>query len=159
MGKLIMLALLGGGGYYVYEKYIHKSEALLAYTAYAEAYRYGKCGELKGMAEDKALADVEAYCESATFMGRQMPSAANMANDMANTPSGAMLRISRKVESETKDSAGEVTLKLVERAGSMGPDNSIDRSPHRKVVRLRKTGGSWKVLEEQDPDAPEKPKE
>lgn len=154
-----MLAILAGGGYFVYEKYIHKSEALSAYSAYSEAYRYGKCDTLKAMAEEKALADVEEYCASATFMGRQMPSAASMANDMANTPSGAMLRISRTVESETKDSGGEVTLKVIEKAGSMGPDNSIDRTPHRKTVRLRKSGGSWKILEEINPDAPGNPKE
>lgn len=153
MGKLVMLALLAGGGYFVYEKYLHKSEALLAYIQYSEAYRFGKCDILRAAAEEKALADVEQYCASATFMGRQMPSAASMANDMANTPSGVMLKLIRTVESESKDSGGEVTLKLVEKVGGMSRNSGMNTSPRRITARLRQTGGSWKVLEVVDLDA------
>ncbi len=160
MGKLIMLALLAGGGWFAYQKFLYKSPALLAYSAYSEAFRYGKCDQLKAMVEEKAAAEVEEFCATPTFMGRQMPSAAGMANDMANTPSGAMMRISRTAESETKDSGGEVTLKVVEKAGTLGPrDPALDTRPKRFTVRLRESGGSWKILEVQDPDAPPKPSE
>lgn len=152
-----MLALLAGGGYFVYDKYIHKSPALLAYTRYSEAYRFGKCDDLKALAEEKAMADVEQYCASATFMGRQMPSAASMANDMAGTPSGVMLKIIRTVESETKDSGGEVTLKLVEKVGGMSRNSGMNTAPRRITARLRQVGGSWKVLEVVDLDAAPKP--
>lgn len=158
MRQLLLVALLAWGGYYAFKRFAIGSDAYQAYAKYSEAYRFGKCPELKEMTEENALADVERYCASSTFMGRPMPSAASMANDMAMTPSGVMLKIIRKVESETKDSSGVVTLKLVETlGGSAARDPAFNAAPRKVVARLRKSGGAWKVLEAVNPDAPPAP--
>lgn len=160
MRQLILLALVGAGAYYGFKRYALGSEAYRAYGKYAEAYRFGKCPELRALSEGAAAADVEQYCTGSTFMGRQLPSAASMANDMAMTPSGVMLKIVRKVESESQGSDGVVTLKLVETPGGPAARDPAMRFPPRKVVaRLRQSGAAWKVIEAVDPDAPPKPAE
>lgn len=146
MGRLILLALLIGGGHYAYKKFFYKSPAFLAWSQFSDAQREGKCDPLRALAVEKAAAWVQDFCFSG--MGG---SAASFADDMASTPQGAMTRIMRRVESEKTDADGkEVTLKVVEWLGGPGaaPSPMYKPPPPWTVsAKIRKADGSWKVVE------------
>lgn len=154
MIKNIFFAALIVSGLVIYRTQFYRSPAYKAYVRFSEAVRAGKCNDMKALSEGQASAFVDGLCTpppSMTVFGKtiSMPSAASMINDMASTPSGAMMRIIRKVESESEKN-GEVELKVIEKPFLRNTPPSQLAPPSLCQVKLKKTGGAWRVIEYSD---------
>lgn len=151
MGKLIAAAVLALAGFGIYWTAFHRSAAYNAYLTWTDAVHNGNCSILQGMAEGQAKEWADNFCTPVggmTIMGQTVPgrSAAQMVQEMASTPAGAMRSFRHeKVSEESRGDA--VVLVVLEDAGGRPSNFSKPAPPVRQTLVLKEVGGAWKVSE------------
>ncbi len=145
MGKLILLAIVLGGGFYGYKTYLYKSEAQAVYEKFSWAMREGKCIELREVVAEESQAKefVEEYCRPGPG------NAAGFASEMAGTPQAAMTKWRSEIKSETA-TGDEVSLVVVDipyGPGAMPSPTTVAPSPINATAKLKKVGGALKIRE------------
>ena len=143
MGKIILLAILLGGGYYGWQTYGPGSAAFQKYKEFSEAWRRGDCGRLRMTSAEEAHAKVQAYCNPRGFGG----SRAGMAAEMAGSTAYAQMHPIYKLESESS-SAGTTKLKVLLRIAVRKSNVGGNFSPpaQRHEASVKKVNGEWKVI-------------
>ena len=151
MGKALVLFVLIACGYGVYWFSTHKSPAFKAYLSWSEAYHTGNCPVLQGMAEGSAKEWADNFCTPAggmTVMGQSIPgrSAAQMVQEMNNSPAVAMQGFRHEVVSEVEN-GGMVSLVVIESVLARPSNFSKPAPPKRQELKLKLSGDQWKVSE------------
>jgi hypothetical protein len=152
MGKLIALLVVLGGGFGIYWFGFHKSPAYLTNLQWVKATNEGDCKTLYAIADGEAKKWVDNFCGASggmTVYGQVIPatSAAAMVADLKNTPQGAMQQIHHDLESEDEAADGTVSLSVVETVLGRHSNFSHPPPPRRHNVKVKETGGAWKIME------------
>lgn len=151
MGKLIALVVLLVAGFAIYWFNFHQSSAYKAYLNWTDAVHTGNCSVLQGMAEAQAKEWADNFCTpqgGMQVMGQTVPgrSAAQMVQDLASTPQGAM-RVFRHEKVSEEAHGDAVTLVVLEDAGGRPSNFSKPAPPVRQTLVMHAVGELWKVSE------------